>query len=87
MENKRIPAGLRIAIFVVSILVFFFILQWAGPVSYRHSGFWEKTAEFFGDSDLEGFILMSMGLINLVLAICFYWFIVRVIEGRINRSR
>lgn len=87
METKRIPAGFRIAIFAVSFLVFFFILQWAGPVSYQHSGFWEKAAKILGDHDLEGFILMSLGLINLVLAIFFYWCTVRIIERRMNRAR
>lgn len=86
MENRRVSAGFRIAIFVVSLVASFFILQWVGPLSYHHTGFWEKAAKFFGDNDLEGFILMSLALINLVLAICFCWFTVRAIERRMNST-
>lgn len=86
METKRLPAGLKIFIFAASLIVFFFFLQWLGPVSYEHSHFWEAAAGMFGDTDLEGFIMMSLGLFNLVLAIIAYRVIVRKIEKRMNRA-
>lgn len=84
METKRLPAGLKIFIFAASLIVFFFFLQWLGPVSYEHSHFWEAAAGMFGDTDLEGFIMMSLGLFNLVLAIIAYRIIIRQIEKRMN---
>ncbi len=85
MENKRIPTGLKLSIFAAALIVLFFILQWLGTTSYEHSHFWEATADLFGDTDLEGFIMMSLGLINLVLAAVVYKFIVRMIEKRMNK--
>jgi len=86
MGIKRLPAGLKIFIFAASLIFFFLFLQWLGPISYKHSHFWEAAAGMFGDTDLEGFIMMSLGLLNLVLAIIAYRIIVRKIEKRINRA-
>jgi len=86
MGIKRLPAGLKIFIFTASLIIFFFCLQWLGPLSYEHSHFWEAAAGLFGDTDLEGFIMMSLGLLNLLLAAIAYRIIVRKIEKRMNRT-
>ncbi|MDU6434255.1 MAG: hypothetical protein E6556_15765 [Pantoea sp.] len=87
MEIKRLPTGLKIFIFAASLIVFFFCLQWLGPMSYGYSHFWEAAAGLFGDTDLVGIIMMGLGLLNLLLAAIAYRIIVRKIEKRMNRAR
>ncbi|MFB9086840.1 hypothetical protein LU633_13615 [Erwinia tracheiphila] len=85
MEAKRVPVGFKLIIFSGIFAVICFILQPGGPVSNGQLTLWRKAADLFGDDDLEGFMLFSTFLVNLILAVIGYKVLVRYIEKRINK--
>lgn len=86
MQNNRLPIPVRLIIFVVTFVVFYFVLMWVGNLIYRTTNIWDSAAAFFGDTDTEGFILLSLGAINLIAAYVVYRILVNVINRRINKS-
>ena len=82
-NDQKVPMLSKVIIFIICFIIIYPVLIfWVGPLSYEHSHFWESLSSFFGDQDLEGFIMICLAIANFIIAAVMYNIILRIIERR-----
>ncbi|CAO97846.1 hypothetical protein [Erwinia tasmaniensis] len=84
--TKRVPTGFKLLIFLMAFIVLYFLLTWVSQIIYANTNIWQSAATALGDNDRQGFILLSLVVISLIVSLVFYNVVVRAIERRVSNS-
>ena len=84
MEARRVPMGFRIFIGVAIFLLVFLLARPSDPATRRQIDFWKKTANLFGEPDIEGFVGIALLTGCTIITIFCYKIVIRLIEKKLN---
>ncbi len=87
MEARRVPPGVKLTSWVgLYILIFIFSIP-SVPMSKSTYNFWNKTAAFFGEYDVEGFIGIALIFSSFLITAITHPIIIMVIERKVLNKR
>lgn len=84
MESRRVPMGIKLLIGAGIYILTFLLARPSDPSTQGEREFWIKTANLFGERDIEGFVGIALLIGCLVITLIVSPLVIRVIERRLR---